>query len=615
MSLEISNFDPAPSLGIGSGSPLRFDVTGTGSYAITVEIDGVRQLAWTGTAFAIPFAGQSSRSAISGGYRYTLRRNDNRWPAYPSILLQPLEGGGGGDAGTVTPDADELLLRDGTAQAWATAFVGKSTESWKAKSDTANYAFAEATGVSFPVTLVCSTGQSDIYCTGSTGFRTRAVEHTFSARSTDAITGSVTVQSTATEMVVAAKGAAKPLVMRQTSSTAGIDLDLAAEGQKVAIQVADVDALTVTPTAGTVTVAGGTGRDVTHTTAAGEVWSVSAGQVRVNHETGNATLLREAGVTYATLSSAAGSVIDANGTYLRLGSSEANEAELYGSNEAKLISDAAVVLEVDTVSATCTDSSGTFLCATNAPMRIQPQQQTSGAGRDLTIGGGAGQTPGTHAPGDVVVDLGTRVGNTGGRMEFFDGGTLLGTINAGPTLANFMTVSQDRINSGLRLSAEQSGSGVTVIGSQGVTLQGVSATSPVVLQGAIHRRQTQGSLLFEETRAASATIASATTTSVVTFATTSNRRYQVFGILTVSNDTDNEGADYWVRASFKNVAGTVTQIGATQTIAADLEDAGQTGLSAVLDFSGTDIRLRLITDAADTVNVNGVLALYERILA
>jgi hypothetical protein len=63
------------------------------------------------------------------------------------------------------------------------------------------------------------------------------------------------------------------------------------------------------------------------------------------------------------------------------------------------------------------------------------------------------------------------------------------------------------------------------------------------------------------------------------------------------------------------VAGTVTQIGSTQIIAADLEDAGQTGLSATIDFSGTDIRSRLTTDAADTVNANGALLILERVLA
>jgi hypothetical protein len=129
------------------------------------------------------------------------------------------------------------------------------------------------------------------------------------------------------------------------------------------------------------------------------------------------------------------------------------------------------------------------------------------------------------------------------------------------------------------------------------------------------RRDGGFSFAYWRERVGSAAIGSATTTSVVTYATEAERVYQVIGHLTVSNDTDNEGAAYMVRAAFKRVGGTVTQIGSTQTIAADLEDAGQTGLSAVLDFSGTDIRLRLVTDAADTVNVNGVLMIYERILA
>lgn len=162
MALEISNFDPAPSQGIGSGAPLRFDVTGTGAYALIVEIDGVRQLAWDGAAFAIPFAGQSSRSAISGGYRYTLRRNDNRWPLYPSILLRALSDSAGAD---VDPTPNTIPVRGGSGELNATAH--EATDGTRSATLAASSDEVGVIGTGAAPTVLQATGDTRIALTGS----------------------------------------------------------------------------------------------------------------------------------------------------------------------------------------------------------------------------------------------------------------------------------------------------------------------------------------------------------------------------------------------------------------------------------------------------------------
>ena len=78
----------------------------------------------------------------------------------------------------------------------------------------------------------------------------------------------------------------------------------------------------------------------------------------------------------------------------------------------------------------------------------------------------------------------------------------------------------------------------------------------------------------------------------------------------MTNNTDDEGACYELTAAFKNVGGSLTQIGATVVTQA-FEDAGQTGLSATIDSSGTAIRVRLTTDSTDTVLAQATVDFYE----
>lgn len=105
-----------------------------------------------------------------------------------------------------------------------------------------------------------------------------------------------------------------------------------------------------------------------------------------------------------------------------------------------------VRLAANTVHCDVTDSSGTFLCSANAPMRIQPQQATSGAGRDLTIGGGPGQTPGTNIAGKVVVDLGASVSNASATVDFVVDSARVGYIRRLNSTYNFQLVGTTSID-------------------------------------------------------------------------------------------------------------------------------------------------------------------------
>lgn len=116
---------------------------------------------------------------------------------------------------------------------------------------------------------------------------------------------------------------------------------------------------------------------------------------------------------------------------------------------------------------------------------------------------------------------------------------------------------------------------------------------------------------FKSEYCVTATTATATTTTIGTFTTASNSSYRVKTTFSAYNSTDNESASYIREAHFKNVAGTVTQTGSTGTLGTDYEDAAQTGLDVAIDFSGTAIRSRVVTDSTDTVKWRVVMEIWE----
>ncbi len=235
-------------------------------------------------------------------------------------------------------------------------------------------------------------------------------------------------------------------------------------------------------------------------------------------------------------------------------------------------------------------------------------------GGALTLGGGAGGTAGTNLWGGVDIDNGTTVGG-GGPANRWMMDSAQGVVLQKVGSSWYLRAGTGAPNSGSAGSAplllEGSSAGLAALSSFLV----LSASTDIYLRtGASSSliRQLAGTT-FSQERQETVAIASATTTTVISFTTTSNRVYHVTAFLVVSNDTDNEGATYELSAAFKNVGGTVTQIGAT-VIAQSFEDAGQAGLVPVLDLSGTAIRVRLTTDAADAVNVNATARFHERAL-
>lgn len=79
----------------------------------------------------------------------------------------------------------------------------------------------------------------------------------------------------------------------------------------------------------------------------------------------------------------------------------------------------------------------------------------------------------------------------------------------------------------------------------------------------------------------------------VTFATKPNSAYQVQAYGTAyRTDDDSQGAAYWRRAAYRvDATGAVTQIGANQTPAADLEDGA--GWQFILSVSGTNLLIQV----------------------
>lgn len=513
---------------------------------------------------------------------------------------------------------------------------------------------------SFTVTVDNETGVAEIAVDAS-GF-------TYSSLTIDDGTDTITLTPGATAQVTTSRA----LELESTGATSDIRLDSArdvildvsANGDDVAIHVAGVAHSTITPTAGQLTVA-----------HAGVVKFDTTGTIDLDTDSASGVRIMQSGTTRGSIIPEGTQLrIAANGSgdididsgddiYLDVGADgdvihiaaagtdkgtitpDATELTIAASTGVDLVlsSPALAYIEGATVAANSAATiqlvAGTTLSMTagadsvelsesagaltlapqDAALTIQPTAAAAGVGKGVTVKAGSGASGSAGGVASLIGGDGVGTNIAAGDALVY-GGTPTGTgAVGGVRFGNGATY-------GMRYRAEFSGNYFTPQAAGGVNFDSqpfsytgggqVTLVSSLVLhQGAARRWLTSAAVALLQEASGTVAIASATTTTVASYTTESNRVYQVIAYITVSNDTDNEGAGYWLRAAFKNVAGTVTQIGATQTIAADLEDAGQTGLSGVLDFSGTAIRARLTTDAADTVNANAVLHIYERVLA
>jgi hypothetical protein len=79
-------------------TPIVVDVTDASTFAalfvwVTYNDGRAPDLVHDGESFQVPFAGNSTRVSISGGYRYTLRRAGG-WPAAPTVHVLPVDTAG-----------------------------------------------------------------------------------------------------------------------------------------------------------------------------------------------------------------------------------------------------------------------------------------------------------------------------------------------------------------------------------------------------------------------------------------------------------------------------------------------------------------------------------------
>lgn len=105
MTINVTNISPAPGSTLVRAATLSFDVTFSpaelAEHVVQLAFDNAAyELAFDGSGFKAPYA-SSSRQAISGGYRYTIRRTGS-WPGIPVVDVRAI-GMGPGVAESFTP--------------------------------------------------------------------------------------------------------------------------------------------------------------------------------------------------------------------------------------------------------------------------------------------------------------------------------------------------------------------------------------------------------------------------------------------------------------------------------------------------------------------------------
>lgn len=93
----VGDFDPEDGTEIGPGDSISFSVTDdSGAFArimVIVSMNGIAEVVHDGAAFRGLFQGASSRSAITGGFRYTVGRQGG-WEATPTFEVFAIDSSG-----------------------------------------------------------------------------------------------------------------------------------------------------------------------------------------------------------------------------------------------------------------------------------------------------------------------------------------------------------------------------------------------------------------------------------------------------------------------------------------------------------------------------------------
>lgn len=251
---------------------------------------------------------------------------------------------------------------------------------------------------------------------------------------------------------------------------------------------------------------------------------------------------------------------------------------------------------------TCTESnsSGTYLVATDGPLRIQPAQAVSGAGRDYTFGGGPGQTPGTHFAGKTRADLGTPVGNDSTPFEFLVGGAVRALVRG--ILGTWTEIAHQVANGGLFLRALETNGAVWVQAAAQIVLklQGSSATHFLDFSSTRIKRQDSGQTR-EHWRSfvGESSFSSAGTTALETYAIPTNEGVCVEALCTVTNTTNKRTSYFRYRFVAQNNAGTGSDNGAATSVGTNSIASGEAGVDATLTRSTTSVVLSAVRPDAD----------------
>lgn len=170
-------------------------------------------------------------------------------------------------------------------------------------------------------------------------------------------------------------------------------------------------------------------------------------------------------------------------------------------------------------------------------------------------------------------------------------------------------------DAGISLSHAYGYVDITGGGSPGVTLNTTDSTAAISSANSALLRRSIGGRIYR--REFVYTVQTTNATPVyLTYTTTAGTGYRVQLEVQVSNDTDNEFGSFAMKeAAYKNIGGTLTNVGGADKVGADYIDAGTTAANTAINTSGTAIRAELTGIAGKALNWNVVLRFYERVIA
>ncbi len=158
---------------------------------------------------------------------------------------------------------------------------------------------------------------------------------------------------------------------------------------------------------------------------------------------------------------------------------------------------------------------------------------------------------------------------------------------------------------------------ITALGAPGLTLNTAEESAISSGGGKALLRRSGGGRVYGREYIHTVQTTDATPTNAMVFTTTSNTVYGVRLRVTASNDTDNEGFVFaWREAGFKNVAGSLTDVGGAGVTVEGTDRADTIGTANVtITRSGTTIIAEVTGIAGKTINWNLRFFLDERVLA